>query len=95
MDRILRLEVRLDNLTEQVKVDHQQLLLGLETQHQALIKELNEQKNLLAEHFAKSERRFDELTSIVKDLAHYTYQDVTDEIVDIKKRLDRLENPAA
>lgn len=99
MDRIFRLEARFDNLTEQVRVDHQHLLIGLDAQHRALLSAMTQglarQHQLLTEHVRSTESRFAEIGETVKDLARATFVEVTSEIERIKQRLDRLENPPA
>lgn len=101
---------RLDSLAEQVKSDHQQLLLGLATERDATKAALNRiletlqagmkqiqdsqdrQHDLFVAHFARIELRFEDLADSVRE-----QPDWTDEITEIKARLDRLEKrpPAA
>lgn len=105
MKRDIRaLNSRVDQLTEQLREDHRLLLLGLATERDATRRAFQElaqrvddsqmrQHDLIADHAASVEKRFEELGLMLQEGA--SEPGWREELDSIKARLDRLENPPA
>ncbi len=101
---IRALSLRVDRLSEQLREDHRLLLLGLSTERDATRRAFQElaqridssqarQYDLMANHAASVEKRFEELGRMLQEAP--PEPSLREELDAIKARLDRLENPPA